>query len=158
VDAVGSRRTRLRHHWPSCVRRALTLCVRLVARGRELGECGDARCSCYRLSRPAARTRFRNMVVSRTAQLVQRSVPLWEQLPLPTMAESQDTARVRYVSVGCGGLLTDFEILCGFVERGLSIESIVLCDTAYATGGYDSSGHMAAFRLLCGFFARSQYA
>ena len=66
---------------------------------------------------------------------------------------------VRYVSIGCGKLLTDFEVLCGLQEKGLTIERIVLCDSIYPSV-YPQSSHTAwvhdqyarAFQALAGFF------
>lgn len=69
------------------------------------------------------RSRFRNLVVARTA----------EQL-LPPRRRAGLGPAVRYLSVGSGGMLTDFEILCGLVERGLEIESITVADTVYRKG------------------------
>ena len=42
---------------------------------------------------------------------------------------------VRYVSIGCGSLLTDFEILCGLQMKGLTIEAISLVDAEYKLSG-----------------------
>ena len=109
----------------------------------EYGECGDASCSCYRLKHPIVRSSFRNLVITRTADVLQES-----------MAEGREGVRVRYVSIGCGRLLTDFEILCGLVEKGLPIESIVLCDTAYAS--IESYRHV--FERLAGFIDAAHLA
>ena len=103
-----------------------------------LGECGDSNCGCYRLSESAAsrlaRPKFRNAVVTRThAWFTQQQQQRQGRPP-----EEDDDARqrggpegIRYVSIGCGSLLTDFEILCGLQERGLPIEAVTLCDTVY---------------------------
>ena len=91
-----------------------------------LGECGGDHCSCNRLSAPWVRAGFRNLVVRRTVeQLSGRTSD--RRAPPP----SPHPPPVRYVSVGCGHLLTDFEILCGLQLKGLTIASIVLCDIAY---------------------------
>ena len=81
----------------------------------ELGECADSSCGCCRLGEPRVRSRFRNVVVARTAHQLVRT--------------SNEAA--RYASVACGRFLTDFEILCGLVEKGLSIERICVVDTLY---------------------------
>ena len=77
------------------------------------GECGDSRCGCYRLWRPEVRERFRHWVVGAATDGL------------------ADLERVRYVTVGCGLLLADFEILCGLVERGLTLECVVAIDRCY---------------------------
>ena len=38
---------------------------------------------------------------------------------------------VRYVSLGSGLMLADFEILCGFEAAGYPIESAIFIDTEY---------------------------
>ena len=65
----------------------------------DFAECGDASCGCYRIAFPNVRADFRNLVVMRTA--------------VAARAAGDKLAAVHYVSVGCGSLLTDFEILCG---------------------------------------------
>lgn len=67
------------------------------------------------------------------------------------LAESREPA--RYTSIGCGGMLTDFEILCGLSEKGVEIEAIDLVDSIY-------SGDMwtPAFKLLASFFAPARVA
>eukprot|EP00966_Prymnesium_polylepis_P210300 4870048-Prymnesium_polylepis.2 len=82
-----------------------------------LGECGDARCTCYRLSVPAVRASFVDLVVGRTLHSI---VPTTDGPPA-----------VRYVTLGCGALLTDAQILAGLVVAELRIESIVAVDSDY---------------------------
>ena len=41
---------------------------------------------------------------------------------------------MRYLTLGSGRLLTDFQILCGLFELGYKIETIVACDSAYRSG------------------------
>jgi hypothetical protein len=48
--------------------------------------------------------------------------------------------------VGCGSLLTDFEILCGLVEKGFGIESICVVDKIY------QASSLELFRALSSFF------
>ena len=103
------------------------------------GECSDSSCGCYRLGdgpSSLARGTFRNAVVQRTVAQLRHG---WHTADNP----------VRYVSVGCGLLLTDFEILCGLQEKGLPIESIVFVDRCYAGSPKDCT---EAFRLVAGFF------
>jgi hypothetical protein len=72
---------------------------------------------------------------------------------------------IRYVSIGSGLLLMDFEILCALEMRGLTIESITLADTSYAYArgvvgdaridaldgnAYDRSGFEAYYKPLVG--------
>ena len=83
-----------------------------------LGECADAKCGCYRLGRPDVRHRFREFVCERTAEELRGRGGV-----------------VRYVTVGSGQLLTDWEILSGLERRGLTIESIVAVDKAYVPPG-----------------------
>mmetsp|Transcript_14152 Transcript_14152/g.23547 ORF Transcript_14152/g.23547 Transcript_14152/m.23547 type:complete len:563 (-) Transcript_14152:205-1893(-) len=85
----------------------------------ELGECADSRCGCYRLWRPDVRRRFREIV---------RKVTI-EQLT------ASGSHRVRYVTVGSGQLLTDFEVLCALTEAGCTIDSVIAIDTCYAVKG-----------------------
>ena len=59
------------------------------------------------------RRHFRDLVVARTEA----------QLSVSLGALGNERSAVRYVTVGSGQLLTDFEILCGLVSAGLEIES-----------------------------------
>ena len=99
-----------------------------------LSECGDPKCSLNRLSHTRSRhalpprNRFRDLVVEATRK---------------------QTTSVRYVSVGSGGALFDFEVLAAMQHRGLQIESVVLVDTAY--GAFNAN--LAAPRQLARFFA-----
>lgn len=109
----------------------------------DFGECSDSRCGCYRLAiGPAgnARAFFRNAVVWQTV----------EQMKAASADHSRSGSGVRYVSVGCGQLLTDFEVLCGLQEMGLAIESIIFVDRIYASSWRT---HKEAFKLVAGFFA-----
>lgn len=105
----------------------------------EFGECGDSRCGCYRLWRPDVRRRFRENVVKCTL----------EQLGA--------CGRVRYVTVGSGSLLTDFEILCALRAANLIIASIVAVDTCYddwrTSTVSEESAPTKALRQLGDFFA-----
>ena len=88
----------------------------LVEYADDFGECSDSSCGCYRLKEPRVRSRFRNLAVARTA----------------AQLKDQETPNsVRYVSLGCGKLLTDIEILCGLREKGLTIQHIALVDSEY---------------------------
>jgi hypothetical protein len=63
---------------------------------------------------------------------------------------------VRAVSIGCGGLLTDFECLLELWSRGCTIESFVAIDTAYSGHGQsvrDQQGYMESLAALARFFA-----
>ena len=118
------------------------------------GECADSSCGCYRLSHPERRAHFRNLVVSRTAEVVRRQVVT----AVPEMADGhRRVPGVGYVSIGCGSLLTDFEILCGLCELGLAPATILLCDTVYSSASFISSTaveneHLKRFRTLAAFF------
>jgi hypothetical protein len=79
------------------------------------GECSG--CSLSRIRRPHARQRFRHMVVSRTAR---------------ALRAGDTSGGVVYVTLGCGGLLTDFEVLLGLWREGVPIARIVAIDRAYA--------------------------
>jgi hypothetical protein len=83
----------------------------------DFAECGDSSCGCYRLTWPHVRADFRNVVVLRTADAARR--------------HGGALGAVRYVSVGCGSLLTDFEILCGLQAQRIPIASVCVADTAY---------------------------
>lgn len=90
---------------------------------RDFGECGDASCGCYRLKQPSGRRRFRSLVAQRTDEAIRAEAAL--------VHARQHLPGVRYVTIGSGGLLTDFEILLDLWTRGLRIDSIVAIDTAY---------------------------
>jgi len=122
------------------------------------GECGDRGCGCYRLREPRVRRRFRNLVVNRTVEQLSKvaateSATGDDTTGAGTPAEDGQGASaaarpgVRYVSVGCGSLLTDFEILCGLQEKGLDIEHIALADSEYRGRSHE------IFRCLASFFA-----
>lgn len=107
----------------------------------KFGECGDSRCGCYRLSRPDVRRNFCHTVAQVTQSQLRRL----------------DAARVRYVTVGSGSLLTDFEILCTLEGLGLSIESVVCIDLDYAdcVKGDHKDGVIAALEQLGAFLGPS---
>ncbi|KAL1503472.1 hypothetical protein AB1Y20_011956 [Prymnesium parvum] len=119
----------------------LALSWPLARRVDALGECADSRCGCYRLHRPEVRQRFCKWVVDAAL----------EGLP--------GQRRVRYVTVGSGLLLTDFEILCGLVERGVQVESVVAIDKCYerllepTDAAADATDEARALRQLAAFFA-----
>ena len=77
------------------------------------GECPG--CPVSRLSNPEPRQRFRRMLVERELRLT----------------PSSGRRVVRGVSIGCGGLLTDFECLLDLWTNGFVIESFVAIDTSY---------------------------
>ena len=80
-----------------------------------LGECGDVACGCNRMSRPHVREEFVRRVVETVCAL--------------------DCGKgVRYVTFGCGQLLTDAEILAALQRRGVTIASVVAVDAALITG------------------------
>lgn len=111
---------------------------------KALGECGDSSCGCYRLAytkTASARATFRNMVVTRTTEQCSATSAMYSG------------SSVRYVSVGCGKLLTDFEILCGLEEKGLTVESIVFVDRAYSGHAHE---YKEAFEQVAGFFTQSR--
>ena len=104
-----------------------------------LRECGDPKCSLNRLARnrprqESPRGRFCALVVESMAHSVRLAVT---QTP------------VRYVSVGAGKALFDFELLAAMQHRGLQIECVALVDTAYGEFNVD----LAAPRQLARFFA-----
>jgi hypothetical protein len=88
----------------------------------KLGECADAKCGCYRLWRPDVRRHFRDVVVALTVS----------QLTASLGALGEQRSAVHYVTLGSGQLLTDMEVLCGLVDAGLVIESILAVDKNYA--------------------------
>ena len=134
-----------------CVRyRKLAQGFRFVER---FGECADSKCGCYRPWRPDVRRRFRDACAQLTTTASGAIV-------------SAAAARraVRYVTFCSGQLLTDFELLCALVDRGLQIESIVAVDTSYSEargddctvdGGNASAEAeaLAALKQLAAFFA-----
>ena len=70
-------------------------------------------------------------------------------------AVSQRPPTVRAVSIGCGGLLTDFEILLELWCRGCTIELFVAIDTSYAEHSKFKAGHMESLAALARFFSRA---
>ena len=108
------------------------------------GECPDRGCGCQRIKEPRVRSRFRNLVVERTAAQLLRTA---------TSAASP----VRYVSIGCGLLLTDVEILSGMVARGLTIEYVALVDPVYKSAASHNSlfSHLTALLPTARVFAFS---
>lgn len=109
-------------HRDGCVRIKSTVGV-FAAYCRDFGECGDTSCGCYRLKQPSGRKRFRSLVAQRTDEAIRADTAL--------MHAGQELPGVRLVTIGSGGLLTDFEILLDLWSRGLRIESICAIDTAY---------------------------
>ena len=115
-----------------------------------LGECGDTSCGCYRLKGPEGRRRFRRLVAQRTEEALRASATLMGDL-------STSPAGVRMVTIGSGGLLTDFEILLDLRCRGIPIESVVAIDTDYkadiANCHREGGSHADALSSLAVFFA-----
>ena len=101
-----------------------------------LCECGDATCGTYRLKRPGVRRSFRELVSGKTSEALLGS-----------------GRGVRYVSIGSGGVLFDFELLSQMRRAGLRIETITLVDTAYGPARPGESSHKAAIAQLAAFFA-----
>ena len=106
-----------------------------------LGECGDESCSCNRLTCPTVRPKFREFVVRQV------------------MGRLGGTP-VRYASLAAGLLLTDVEILCGLVEAGAKIESIMLVDSAYIPRRpvYNVERYNLALTELAAFFVPAMCA
>ena len=92
-------------------------CVHLA---NALGECADESCGCNRLKFPQVRFEFRSSVIERGLEALRAA----------------GRTSVRYVSVGCGMLLNDFEILCGFEAAGCTLESITFIDCDFGTRKY----------------------
>ena len=104
---------------------------------KDFGECGCSGCGCNRLSHPHGRRRFADMV-TRRAEVVVGGKP------------------VRYVTLGAGSLLTDFEILLGLWSRGLAIESIVAVDEAYSRTHKHHEQYHRALMALGVFFSSAR--
>lgn len=105
------------------------------------GECSG--CSLSRIRRPHARQRFRHMVVSRTAR---------------ALRAGDTSGGVVYVTLGCGGLLTDFEVLLGLWREGVPIARIVAIDRAYALNAAQAvpDDYAAALDSMAAFFPRAR--
>ena len=82
----------------------------------ELRECGDRSCACYRLASGSSSASVREEFVR---HIIQRTMTSLRGKPL------------RYVSIGCGALLTDAQILAGLMARGVQIESVTAVDASY---------------------------
>ena len=109
---------------------------------RALGECADDMCSCNRLKRPKVRQSFRDGVVAAVTEALSSTEASAARSSSSSSGvgsggdsggQSASSIRkpVRYVTLGSGLLLTDFEILCGLVDQGLRIGSVVAVDTEY---------------------------
>lgn len=107
-----------------------------------LGECGDSRCGCHRLTSPDVRDSFVDLVIEHTVKALMASA---------YSASSKPTG-VRYVTLGCGQLLTDAQILVGLLRAGLTIESVVAVDAdfygACASGGRSTAEEPRVQRAL----------
>ena len=139
---------------------------------RGLCECGDPKCGCNRLSHPAVRRDFRDRVGQHTASALQQPRAASDGNGLTrggggaaslgggggvgaVMADPRRAQRrpVRYVSVGSGYCLFDFELLALLQHRhSLTIESVILVDTAYAA----DKGALAAADRLAAFLAPTE--
>ena len=87
-----------------------------------LSECGDASCGCYRLGRHG------------DARLVFSTAVGLECLRRFPSAESRQGAALRYASVGCGLLLSDWEVVTRVLGCKFAFESLDLVDTLFAAG------------------------
>jgi hypothetical protein len=94
----------------------------------ELSECADPRCGCFRPKHPRVRSRFREAL-------------------LAMLARAPPRRRLRYVSVGAGGLLYDLELLVALEQRHGCVESVVAVDRRY---GFDGSAVLRLASLLPG--------
>ena len=73
-----------------------------------LSECADGDCGCFRLTKPWVRASMARCVAQ--------------------CAAAASSGTVRYLSVGCGMLLTDLEVLCALQAAGGTIESATFVD------------------------------
>jgi hypothetical protein len=99
------------------------------------GECAECSCSLSRLQQDQPRKLFRRTIVEQELGRV----------PPPRA--------VRVVSIGCGGLLTDFECLLELWSRGCTIEAFVAIDASYAEYSPGHSDYMESLASLARFFA-----
>ena len=90
----------------------------------QLGECGDLSCGCCRLGVGGdVREAFAQQVINHT------------------LASLPSTAALRFVTLGCGGCLTDAQILCGLMRNGVHVESVVAVDASFVSAC--GSGYMS---------------
>ena len=75
-----------------------------------LSECADTDCGCYRLTKPWVRASMARGI---------------GRLSALSFAKGDS---VRYLSIGCGMLLTDLQVLCALQEAGFTIESAAFVD------------------------------
>jgi len=93
-----------------------------------LGECGDRSCGCSRTNRPWVRPAFYTEISERCKNSEMRGAP------------------IRYLSVGSGALLSDLSVVCTLMDAGITVESITVVDSEYATGMHDAAlAQLAAF-------------
>ena len=85
----------------------------------ELGECADPNCGCYRPKHPSVRQRFKQMLLA------------------SVRAPTTQHPRLRYVSVGSGGLLYDLELILALREKHgpACVELVVAIDRKYCFDG-----------------------
>ena len=76
----------------------------------DFGECGAPMCGCNRLNNPSCRERFREMVVARSVEALRTG--------------EHEYSPVRFVTLGAGSLLTDFEVLPIIGFHSIKQESI----------------------------------
>ena len=116
----------------------------------DLGECGDTKCGCFRLKLPSGRRRFRQLVAQRVDEDLRAAADAQRILHDTNSSTGSAAPGVRAVTIGSGGLLTDFEILLDLWSRGQRIESLVAIDTAYDQKANRESRALAAMAI---FFA-----
>ena len=104
-----------------------------------LGECGDRTCGTHRLTKPGVRRGFVDRLCAAYAEKVGPRAPL------------------RYVSIGSGLCLLDFEILCTLKAKyGIRARAVLLVDPLYG-GAFESDddGHVDACEdALLGLWGR----
>lgn len=95
-----------------------------------LGECSDTSCGCHRPTHPAVRQRFRDYAAAVATETL-RTLSLASQL-LGLESGVGGARGLRFVGIGSGELLTEFELLCAAREvHQVPIESISLIDISY---------------------------
>ncbi|KAH8053960.1 hypothetical protein JL722_9121 [Aureococcus anophagefferens] len=93
-----------------------------------LGECGDRTCGTHRLTKPGVRRGFVDRLCAAYAEKVGPRAPL------------------RYVSIGSGLCLLDFEILCTLKAKyGIRARAVLLVDPLGGAFESDDDGHISDY-------------
>ena len=104
------------------------------------GECDECSCSLTRRRTAEPRKLFRHTIVERELRRV-------------AFHDGASPPIVRAVSIGCGGLLTEFECLLELWWRGCTVETFIAIDPCYSEHSAGHTSYMESLAALARFFA-----